>query len=271
MAEKGIINISGVSDSQVAPLAAEIIKEKKGQCLFIVSSLVRAKRLATDLSFFTGRKTLVLPEEEGLFIPYEARDHRLLQERINVLKAVEQDPECIVVAPVMGAVRKMPPAETFRSRKTEIEQGGDLDPEAVKEDLSAMGYERLPLVDGMGQFAVRGSIIDIFPPDAENPVRIELFDTEVDSIRTFDMDTQRSIETLERVTVYPAEQIVRDEEIFSGALEKIDKVYSKRIASLKRKKADAEIIKNLENKKEQIADYIKENANIPQLENYIGY
>ena len=271
MAEKGIINISGVSDSQVAPLAAEIIKEKKGQCLFIVSSLVRAKRLATDLSFFAGRKALVLPEEEGLFIPYEARDHGLLQERINVLKAVEQDPECIVIAPVTGAVKKMPPAETFRSKKIEIVRGGEVDPEAVRADLAVMGYERLPLVDGRGQFALRGSIIDIFPPDAENPVRIELFDTEVDSIRTFDMDTQRSIETLSEVTVYPAEQIVRDEEVFERALEKIEKAYSKRITALRRKKADADVIKNLENKKEQIADYIKENANIPQLENYIGY
>ena len=271
MAEKGIINISGVSDSQVAPVAAEIIKENKGQCLLVVSSLTRAKRLANDLSFFTSGKVYVLPEEEELFIPYEARDHGLLQERLTVLKAVEQDPECIVVAPVTGAVKKMPPADTFRSRTVRIQTGGDLDPAVLKDELTTMGYERLPLVDGRGQFALRGSIIDIFPPDMDEPVRIELFDTEVDSIRTFSMDTQRSIENLDEVTVYPAEQMIRDDAVFEKALEKIDKAYAKRAAALKRKKADAEVIRNLENKREQITDYIKENTNIPQLENYVGY
>ena len=174
MAEKGIINISGVSDSQVAPVAAEIIKENKGQCLLVVSSLTRAKRLANDLSFFTSGKVYVLPEEEELFIPYEARDHGLLQERLTVLKAVEQDPECIVVAPVTGAVKKMPPADTFRSRTVRIQTGGDLDPAVLKDELTTMGYERLPLVDRRGQFALRGSIIDIIPPDIDDPVRIEL-------------------------------------------------------------------------------------------------
>lgn len=271
MAGRGVINISGVSDSQTAPLAAGIINEKKGQYLLVVSSFVRAKRLAEDLSFFADRNICVLPEEEEFFLPYEARDHGALQKRLKVLKSIEQDPDCVVIAPVSAAVRKMPPEDSFRGKSVEIKVGDDIEQSDLIRDLTQMGYERLPVIDGRGQFAVRGGIIDIFPPDAERPVRTELFDTEVDSVRSFDMDTQRSIENLGGISIWPAEQMTRDEEAFERALSAIEKAYDKQIKKLKKKEGSREALENLEEKKESLTDYIKENINIPQLENYIGY
>ena len=80
--------------------------------------------------------------------------------------------------------------------------------ERVRRAMAELGYERMPQVDGMGQFSVRGGILDIYPLTEELPVRIELWDTEVDSIRTFDLESQRSIEQLDEIDIYPATEIV---------------------------------------------------------------
>ncbi len=86
-----------------------------------------------------------------------------------------------------------------------------------------LGYERVAQVDGMGQFSIRGGIIDVFPLTEELPVRIELWDDEVDSIRTFDIESQRSIEELERVLVYPATEMVLTKQQITDGREAIEK------------------------------------------------
>ena len=99
-----------------------------------------------------------------------------------------------------------------------------------KERLIAMGYERVTQVDGMGQFSIRGGIVDIFPLTEEVPVRIELWDDEVDSIRTFDLESQRSVEQLENITIYPAAEVVLSgDQLAAGIrrLEKEEKTYEK--------------------------------------------
>lgn len=88
--------------------------------------------------------------------------------------------------------------------------GGTADIDTLSEKLVTMGYVREDMVEGCGQFSVRGGIVDIFGAGSENPVRIEFFDDEVDSIRTFDAGEQRSIDKLERVTVYPCREILFD-------------------------------------------------------------
>ena len=111
-----------------------------------------------------------------------------------------------------------------------VEQGQTIDVEEWKQRLVILGYERMAQVDGMGQFSIRGGIIDIFPLTEELPIRIELWDTEVDSIRTFDLESQRSVEQIECAVLYPAsEQVLNKEQIEEG-LKKI------REAALKQEK-----------------------------------
>lgn len=91
-----------------------------------------------------------------------------------------------------------------------------LEVDAIKQKLTAMGYENTPQVESAGQFAARGGILDIFPLTEENPVRIELWGDEVDSIRSFDVESQRSIENLECITIYPAREVIADQERIKG-------------------------------------------------------
>ena len=119
-----MINITGAAEGRIAPIAAEIIKEKKGQSLIVVSTYNRARRLAADLSFFTGEAPYVLPPDDGTFMQYEARNNDDLMERLKILCAVSRGEECTVIAPVTGAVKKLPPKEVFEDSRLLIKEAG---------------------------------------------------------------------------------------------------------------------------------------------------
>jgi transcription-repair coupling factor (superfamily II helicase) len=103
---EGRVNITGISEGRAMPVASLIINERGGQCIIITSSYPKAKRLAEDLSFFVERKIFVIPEEEQLFLKYEAKSHSVLEERLSALKALLAGESCIVITSVLGAVKK---------------------------------------------------------------------------------------------------------------------------------------------------------------------
>ncbi len=271
MKQKGMINITGAAEGRVAPIIADIIKDKKGQSLIVVSTLNKAKRLASDLSFFDARSIYVLPPDDESLIQYEAKSNDDLLERLKVLKAVVKGEECIVIAPVTGAIRKLPPKNVFEENVMEIRRGEDVEPDEIREKLSFMGYERVPMIESRGEYSIRGGIIDIFTPDNDFPYRIELFDTEVDSIRTFDADTQRSEETLKSATIYPCSQLIKDTAIFENAKEKINKAYLKHIKKFENKEGAQEATENLKIRRAQLVDYLDNMMNLQYMEKFISY
>ena len=265
-----MINISGISESRTAPAAAYLCRQKD-QSIIIVSTDVRAKRLALDLSFFVkDREIMVLPGEEPFFLRYDAKNHDQMIERLKALKALRTGLPAVVIAPVSAAIKKMTPHRFFEASTLRITRGEEVDLEKIKSDLVKMGYERMEIVDGRGQFSVRGGIIDVFTPDGEHPYRVELFGTEVDSVRTFDEDTQRSLENLKYIEIYPAEQIMASEDIFVKASEKLRKSYTK-AASAAASKAKPELAAGIEKTRDELCDYIERTANLQLLENYIHY
>ena len=271
MAEKGMINITGAAEGCAAPIISELVDKKKGQSLIVVSTFNRAKRLAADLSFFNTRRIYILPQEDETFMQYEARSNDDLLERMKVLRAAAAGEECIVIAPVTGAVKKLPPREIFRENVLELKLGEDVELEEIKKRLALMGYERVPAIESRGEYSIRGGIIDIFTPDADNPYRAELFDTEVDSIRTFDVDTQRSIDALSSISVYPCTQIIKDPEVFAAAGRKIAAAYDKRIKALEKKEGKSERVHELGQRKMQLLEYTESMINLQYLEKFINY
>ncbi len=271
MKKQGIINISGVSESRSAFVISDVVKEE-GQSLILTATLARANRLAADLSFFSKREVLVLPAEDQVFLRYEAKNHDQLIDRLKILKALRTSKDCIVIAPVSAAIKKITPHRNFESSSMKIRLGDDVSLEDLKETLVKMGYERMDLVDGRGQFSARGGIIDIFTPDGENPYRIELFDTEVDSIRSFDIDSQRSVENLQKVEIYPAEQMLIDKEIFQAAAQRLHKEYTAQIRRLLKKGEQyLDAAENLEKRRDELCEYIRNVSNLQLLENYLHY
>ena len=220
-----ITNWTGITDNQLAPKIADLLAKRPGQAFIITSGLNRARRIASDLTFFTDQKVLVLPETDAAVLRYEAKSRADLSDVLTVLTALVKGEPVVVLAPVLGSLRKLAPREVFERDAFTVLRDSTFDRGDLIARLIRMGYERSSAAEAFGQFAVRGDIIDIFPPGFENPVRVEFFDDEIDSIRSYDAFTQRSIENLEELCVYPAQLIIRGDEENRKGLKRVASAY----------------------------------------------
>lgn len=209
-------NYTGVSGSRIAYFAAAELKQHK-KALIVVSSERVAKRLRDDLAFFAPEASfIIMPEEDEVKVVYEARDKSRLADRISGLRALSSDEEGMVavIAPVSAVLRPTCKPERFRTSMLEVKLGDVIEPADLKEMLVEIGYKGVSVCESAGEFSSRGGILDIYSPAMANPVRIEFWGDEVDSIRSFEADTQRSIDNLKSVTITPAaEMIPTDEEL----------------------------------------------------------
>lgn len=264
-----VTNISGISESRVAPVAAKISRTKD-QNIIIVASDQRATRLASDLSFFApDTEIIVLNSQDSFFTKYEARSNDQMMKRLKALKALRTHEKVTVILPVTTAIKKIAPRRYFENDSLRLEFGQEYEFEKVKEVLTKMGYERMEQVESRGEYSIRGGIIDVFTPDSDDPYRIEFFGDEIDSIRLFDADTQRSKENLKYIEIYPANEIVGSKELFETAAKNIEKEYSKEIKKIEKnspKRADA-LLKT----KDELVEYITQVENLQLMENYLHY
>ncbi len=263
--------VFGVSGSRSAYEASEIIKKNKGKYLIITASEGRAREMAEDVSFFAGRKTMFLPHEDNFFLGYEARDHEQLMRRLNALHFLRTDDSAVIVAPVSAAIKKTVPHKVFEDEKIVLKRGCSQDLEELKESLTRLGYERLPIVESRGSYSIRGDIFDVFTPEAEDPFRVEFFDDEIESIRTFDVDTQRSLGQLKEITIGPAEQMISDRDVFQKAAAKIRKEYDQQINKLSGSEDHTDAVRALEKRRDTLLGYIEDMTNIQLLENYVRF
>lgn len=249
-----VINYSGISDSRTAAVCSKIINEREGQSLIVASNMNRARRLASDLSFFVKKKIYLLESEDETLTFYEAKNREPLQQRLNAMKALSTGEDCVVVAPVFSAVKKLMPKAEFIKNSMTLELNSEMDIKEIATKLVAMGYERVSLVYGKGQFSIRGSILDIYLPYEENPTRIEFFDIEVESIRVFDVDTQRSLGKLSKIHIYPAVAIAIEDEHIKKAVAQVERRYE-----------------HMPQRLGELVEQIEQKSNIQHLEYYIDY
>ena len=227
---KGPLQVTGTLDSQKVHLMYELGEASAFSWKLVVTyDDTRAKEIYDDLRSFTSRVWLY-PAKDLLFYSADIHGNLMARQRIAVLRRLMEDREGVVVTTMDGLMDHLLPLKYLREQSITVESGQVIDLDVWKERLIAMGYERVAQVDGMGQFSIRGGIVDIFPLTEEVPVRIELWDDEVDSIRTFDLESQRSVEQLENITIYPAAEVVLSaDQLAAGIrrLEKEEKTYEK--------------------------------------------
>ena len=227
---KGPLQVTGTLDSQKVHLMYELGEASAFAWKLVVTyDDTRAKEIYDDFRSFTSQVWLY-PAKDLLFYSADIHGNLMARQRIAVLRRLMEDREGVVVTTMDGLMDHLLPLKYLREQSITVESGQVIDLDVWKERLIAMGYERVAQVDGMGQFSIRGGIVDIFPLTEEVPVRIELWDDEVDSIRTFDLESQRSVEQLENITIYPAAEVVLSaDQLAAGIrrLEKEEKTYEK--------------------------------------------
>ena len=202
---EGPVLVTGLPDAAKAHLVSELGGEKRPWRLLITYDDVRAREFFEDLSAFSDRVWLY-PARDMLFYSADIRGFEVSKARIDVWRHMQEESGGLVVTTVDALMDELEEPERFRESVFRVSEADTLDPVKFAERLTEAGYERTAEVDGIGQFSVRGGIIDFFPVTEELPVRIELWDTDIDSIRSFDPESQRSVERLSGVSVYPAKE-----------------------------------------------------------------
>lgn len=206
------ILLSGVSSSFYGPLLQMIYERQKRPVVILMQNLYHAQRLYDQLSNLMDEESVRLfPMDEFITAEMLASSSELRIERMNTLASILEDEYKIVITHVAGATRFLTPKAIFAKAKIELACGRDYDLNQLKTKLVELGYNSVRAVETMGEFSVRGGIIDIFPMTEENPIRIEFFDDEVDSIRYFSTETQRSISKVEKVSIPPTYELVYSE------------------------------------------------------------
>ena len=202
--ETGVQLLTGCMDSQKTHLAYAL-GEKYRRRLIVTYNELKAKEIFEEYKIF-GKGVYLYPAKDFLFFHADIQGKLLEEQRIQALQALMEQEDVTIVTTIDGCMGKVKPLKTLKDQVLTIDMESIIELDALKVLLADMGYEREGQVESKGQFAIRGGIIDIFPLTEDCPVRIELWDEEVDSIRSFDAESQRSIENLDEIKIYPAKE-----------------------------------------------------------------
>jgi transcription-repair coupling factor (superfamily II helicase) len=194
---------------------ARALESHAGLGVVITADVLEAETLARELEFFLGESeipVLTLPDWEtlpyDLFSPHED----IISQRLETLYRLPGLARGILVVPVNTLMQRIAPRAWLQGRVLMLARGDRLDRDVLRRNLEQAGYHCVSQVMEHGEFAVRGSLIDLFPMGSEVPYRVDLLDDEIESIRSFDAETQRSLEPVEQVRLLPAHEVPLDEE-----------------------------------------------------------
>ena len=220
---EGSISLTGCVDSQKLHMIYGLSDGLKYKVIVTYSDL-KAKEIYEEYKFY-DRNVMLYPAKDLIFFQADIHGNQLVRERIRTLRrVVERKPITIVTT---YAALMTPQMLWEEGDVISVERGGSLNESELAKKLVAMGYEKSYQVESPGQFSIRGGIVDVFDLTEENPYRIELWGDEVDSIRSFDILSQRSIEKLESISIYPASEFVLSTERIRAGLAKLEKEAAK--------------------------------------------
>ena len=206
---RGVLLLSGCVDSQKVHTASSLWQGFPRRVILTYSEQ-KAREIYEDCRYF-DREAVLYQAKDFLFFHADIQGNLLVQQRVRALQALLTKKEVTVITTFDGLMDRLRPLERVKEEILTIGQDSIVEIEALAKKLVRLGYERTGQVEAPGQFAVRGGIVDIFALTEEAPWRIEFWDDEVDSIRSFDAESQRSMENLEEIVIYPAAEPVPGE------------------------------------------------------------
>ncbi|MBV7391750.1 transcription-repair coupling factor [Enterococcus sp. ALS3] len=224
--------VTGLSGSAKALVMAGSFQTFQNQIIIVVPNLYYSGQLAEELRQLT-EDVHVFPVDEVLSAEMAFASPEARSERVATLTALSQQEKGIYIVPAAALRKYLPTPETWQASQLKWEIGSEIDLENLPQKLVLMGYERQSMVGKPGEFSMRGSIIDIYPLTTEYPVRVELFDVEIDSLRYFEADTQRSVENLQEVLIAPTTELVFSDEDLKQGAEKVNQLLSNRLVVTK--------------------------------------
>ena len=206
--DMGLINLT---DEFFCAYINSLFKSKKS-ILVVVDSLFEANKLYNSLSNY-NENTLLFPMDDFLTSEALAISPDLMIKRLETINSIINNENSIVITNLMGYLRFLPSKDVYLDSILKFEVGNRIDPKVLASKLYSIGYKKDTIVNKTGEYGVRGFVVDIFPIYEDNPVRIEFFDDEIESIRVFDADTQKSISSLDNISIYPFSEFLSTKDV----------------------------------------------------------
>ena len=219
--KKKSISLNGCVDSQKMHMVYGLSDGYRNTVIVTFSDL-RAREIYEDYKFY-DRNTVFYQAKDLMFYQADVHGNRLTMERMKVLRRILEKNPVTLVTTFDALMAYQAPLETLQQGIIRLQKGKELSMEKLAKQLVMDGYDKVYQVEAPGQFAVRGGIIDIFDLTEENPYRIELWGDEIDAIRSFDVLSQRSIENLESIWVYPAVEMVLPDDVIEAGVKAMEK------------------------------------------------
>ncbi len=237
--------------------------------LIITFSDLRVKEMLEDYRFY-DRNVMAYPARDLIFYQADVHGNQLVTERIRCLRRMLEGKPVTVITTFSALMAPQIPPDVWRKHLLSINSKSQIDEKELARRLVEMGYEKNYQVEAPGQFSIRGGIVDIFDLTEENPYRIELWGDAVESIRSFDVLSQRSIETLSGITVYPAGEMLLSEKRLRAGMERIEKEAEEFSRKLRRDCRTQEAHRITEQIRE-LSEQVYELRNLVNLDSYVHY
>lgn len=245
--------VAGLSNSARTLFMASVYKKDQRPLVVVTHNLYQAQKIHDDLTeFLHDEDVLLYPVNELISAEIAAASPELKAQRLDVLNKLTHDSNKLLVVPIAGLRRFLPPKSLWQDSQVTLQVGEVLELDAFIQTLVAGGYERSPMVAAPGEFSVRGGIIDIYPVTEEQPLRIELFDDEIDSIRFFDADSQRSEQKLDTLTVGPAEEMLLFSEHYRRSADVLEQKLAVTLARTRDETVKEKLSENVTHEIEQL-------------------
>ncbi len=268
------VQLIGCMDTQKSHMIAGAGAERLFR-LVITHNEVRAKELVEDLKLYDGgagneRETMYYPAKDFIFYSADVHGQAIVKERLKVIKRLMEKKPTTIVTTIDGGMDYCLPFAMYKNHSIALQTGDVVDLDELKRELVYIGYENAGQVNREGEFSVRGGIIDVFPLTEECPYRIELWGDEVDNIRRIDVESQRSVENVEEICIYPATEIFVEEDQALVGMREMEEELQQCVAKFKEEgkvEEAARLRQNVENFKETYQIY----HGMVNLESYVSY
>lgn len=262
------VNVIGGIDTQKCHLVYGVSDEKAFR-LIVTHNELRAKEIMEDYRMY-DREVMYYPAKDLIFYSADVHGQAIVKERLKVIRKIAENEPVTIVTTIDAGMDYCLPFEKYMENKITIAGGDIVDLEAIRNRLSDMGYENTAQVEREGEFSIRGGILDVFPLTEESPCRIDFWGDEVDTIRSIDVESQRSVENLEKIDIYPAAEIFMTEEQALAGLRKINldmEACTKEMREQGRLEEANRLRQNIESFKDAFEAY----HGMVNLESYIHY
>ena len=268
-AEEGtVLSATGCMDAQ-KPHMMYGWNNGRGMRVIVTFNEQKARELLDAYRYF-DRKAVYFPAKDILFYQSDIRGNALTQERIQAFRTLFEEKDAAIITTYDALLDRLVRPEVLRGFLLRLKNEDTVDLEVLRRRLVGLGYESVYQVETPGEFAIRGGIVDIFALTEELPYRIELWGDEVDSIRTFDPDSQRSVDTMEEIVVYPAAELVLTREQKSEGLDRIVKD-GKKITERFRKEMKTQEAHRLQEAVDLLKEQVEELGSLRAAESYLTY